>query len=42
MPKAERLAKAREILDVVGLEDVESSFPDLWAIAAPTALAASK
>ena len=28
VPKAERLAKAREILDVVGLEDVESSFPD--------------
>jgi glycine betaine/proline transport system ATP-binding protein len=26
--KAERLAKAREILGVVGLEDVENSFPD--------------
>ena len=28
VPKAERLAKAREILGVVGLEDVENSFPD--------------
>ena len=26
--KAERLAKSREILSVVGLEDVENSFPD--------------
>jgi glycine betaine/proline transport system ATP-binding protein len=28
VPKAERLAKSREILSVVGLEDVENSFPD--------------
>ncbi len=28
VPKAERLAKAREMLSVVGLEDVEDSFPD--------------
>ncbi len=28
VPKAERLAKSREILRVVGLEDVENSFPD--------------
>ena len=28
MSKAERLAKSREILSVVGLEDVENSFPD--------------
>ena len=28
VPKAERLAKSREILGVVGLEDVANSFPD--------------
>ena len=28
VPKAERLARSREILDVVGLEDVANSFPD--------------
>src|SRR3954454_15188058 len=28
VPKAERLAKSREILSVVGLEDVENAFPD--------------
>jgi glycine betaine/proline transport system ATP-binding protein len=28
VPKAERLGKARELLDVVGLEDVGESFPD--------------
>src|SRR3954466_7550324 len=28
VPKAERLAKSREILGVVGLEDVENAFPD--------------
>jgi glycine betaine/proline transport system ATP-binding protein len=28
VPKAERLAKSREILSVVGLEEVENSFPD--------------
>src|SRR3954467_4497005 len=28
MPKAERHAKSREILSVVGLEDVETAFPD--------------
>ncbi len=28
VPKPERLAKAREILRLVGLEDVENSFPD--------------
>ena len=27
VPKAERLAKSREILSVVGLEDVANSFP---------------
>jgi glycine betaine/proline transport system ATP-binding protein len=28
MPKAERLSRAREVLRVVGLEDVENQFPD--------------
>ena len=28
VPKAERLARSREILGVVGLEDVENAFPD--------------
>jgi glycine betaine/proline transport system ATP-binding protein len=28
MPKGERLARARELLELVGLEDVEQQFPD--------------
>jgi len=28
MPKADRLARARELLELVGLEDVEQAFPD--------------
>jgi glycine betaine/proline transport system ATP-binding protein len=28
MPKGERLARARELLELVGLEDVENQFPD--------------